>query len=209
MLLHTSQRMRLSEWLTCTRSNCSPLSKFRQYMHIGAMVRLEIKYHPFFQNMIKIKCTFVQTLGLFTGCTAHKGNRGIALLFLDHSTRRGWGVRVTPLPFFTPGKDPVTIVQEAEWAPRPVWTGTENLAPTGIRSPDRPAHSQLLFRLRYPAQHQNMTGNINKNTLLFVYDSLLSCVFTCGNTFSGNVENSELHHILTNSCFIVSLFRWI
>ena len=32
-----------------------------------------------------------------------------------------------------PGKDPVPIVQEAEWAPGPVWTGAENLAPTGIR----------------------------------------------------------------------------
>ena len=30
---------------------------------------------------------------------------------------------------FTPGKDPVPIVQEAGWAPGPVWTGTENLAP--------------------------------------------------------------------------------
>jgi hypothetical protein len=28
-----------------------------------------------------------------------------------------------------PGKDPVTIIQEAEWAPGPVWTGAENLAP--------------------------------------------------------------------------------
>jgi len=27
--------------------------------------------------------------------------RGIALLFLDHGTRRGWGVSVTPRPFFT------------------------------------------------------------------------------------------------------------
>ena len=33
-----------------------------------------------------------------------------------------------------PGKDPVPIVQEAEWAPGPVWTGAENLVPTGIRS---------------------------------------------------------------------------
>ena len=36
-------------------------------------------------------------------------------------------------------------------APWPVWTGAENLAPTGIRSPDRPARSQLLYRIRYPA----------------------------------------------------------
>ena len=28
----------------------------------------------------------------------------------------------------TPGKDTVPIVQEAGWAPGPVWTGAENLA---------------------------------------------------------------------------------
>ena len=37
---------------------------------------------------------------------------------------------------FTPGKDPVPIVQEAGWASESVWISTENLAPTGIRSPD-------------------------------------------------------------------------
>ena len=37
----------------------------------------------------------------------------MALLFLDHGTRRGWGVSVTPRPLFTPGKDPVPIVQDA------------------------------------------------------------------------------------------------
>ena len=50
-----------------------------------------------------------------------------------------------------PGKDPVPIVQEAGWAPWSVWTGAEILAPTGIRSPDRPARSQSLYRLHYPA----------------------------------------------------------
>ena len=42
-------------------------------------------------------------------------------------------------------------VQEAGWAPGPVWTGAENLAPTGIRYPDRPARSQSRYRLSYPA----------------------------------------------------------
>ena len=50
---------------------------------------------------------------------------------------------------FTPRKDPVPVAQEAGWAPGPVWTGAENLASTGIRSPDRPARSQLLYRLSY------------------------------------------------------------
>ena len=48
-----------------------------------------------------------------------------------------WGISVTPRPLFTPWKDPVPIVHEAGWAPGPVWTGAENLAPFGIRSPDR------------------------------------------------------------------------
>jgi len=51
-----------------------------------------------------------------------------------------------------PGKDPVPIVQEAEWASGSVWPGAENLAPTGIRSPDRPARRQSLYRIRYPAR---------------------------------------------------------
>jgi hypothetical protein len=49
-----------------------------------------------------------------------------------------------------PGKEPVSIVQEAGWAPGPVWTGRENLTSNGIRSPDRPVSSQSLYRLRYP-----------------------------------------------------------
>jgi hypothetical protein len=40
----------------------------------------------------------------------------------------GWGVSVTPRPLSTPGKHPVPIVQEAGWAPGPVWTCVENLA---------------------------------------------------------------------------------
>ena len=51
---------------------------------------------------------------------------------------------------FTPGKDPVPTVQKAGWAIGPVWTGAENLAPTGIRSPDRPARSESQYRLSYP-----------------------------------------------------------
>jgi hypothetical protein len=37
----------------------------------------------------KLKCTLVQALRLCTGRTAHRWSRGIALLILDHGTRRG------------------------------------------------------------------------------------------------------------------------
>ena len=33
-----------------------------------------------------------------------------------------------------PREGPILIVQEAGWAPWPVWTGAENLASTGIRT---------------------------------------------------------------------------
>jgi hypothetical protein len=35
-----------------------------------------------------------------------------------------------------------------------VWTGAENLSPTGIRSPDRPARNETLYRLNYPGPHK-------------------------------------------------------
>ena len=47
------------------------------------------------------------------------------------------------------GKDPVPIVQEAGWASEPVWIGAENLAPTGIWSPNLPARSESLYQLHY------------------------------------------------------------
>jgi hypothetical protein len=57
---------------------------------------------------------------------------GIAQLFLNLGTRRGCVVSITPRPPSPPGKDPVPIVEEAGWAPEPVWIGAENLAPPGL-----------------------------------------------------------------------------
>jgi hypothetical protein len=53
----------------------------------------------------KVKCALVQAPRLCTGRTAHSGSTGKALLFLDHGTRRGWGVSVMPrLLCSSPGK---------------------------------------------------------------------------------------------------------
>ena len=40
------------------------------------------------------------TDALCTGCTAHRGSRRVALLFLDHSTRRVWGQRHAPAALY-------------------------------------------------------------------------------------------------------------
>jgi len=80
---------------------------------------------------------------------AQRVGRGIALLFHDRGTRRGWVVSVTPRPQFTHGKDPVPILQEAGWAPGPVWTGGKSRSQRDS-IPYRPARSQSLYRLSYP-----------------------------------------------------------
>ena len=120
----------------------------------------------------KVKCTLVQALRLSTGRRPHRGSKSIAVIFLDHSTRSGWGVSVTPRPLFNPGKHPVPIVQEAGWAQGPVWTDAENLAPTGVQSVDRPACSQSLYRLRYPAG--NMDCSVSTTRFVRKDVSLLS-----------------------------------
>jgi len=53
---------------------------------------------------VKLKCTVVQALRLCTDRRAHRGSRGIALLFLDHSNRRGWGTASLPGRSLPPGK---------------------------------------------------------------------------------------------------------
>jgi len=79
---------------------------------------------------VKVKCTLVQALRLCTGRTSHTGSRSITLLFLDHGITRGWRVSVAPRPLLTPRKDPVHIVQDAGWAPGPVWKGGKSRPPT-------------------------------------------------------------------------------
>ena len=92
----------------------------------------------------KVKCS------RYRPGVAQRVGRGIVLLFHDRGTRRGWVVSSTPRPHFTPGKDPVPILQEVGWAPGPVWTGGKS-RPHRDSIPDRPARSQSIYRLSYLA----------------------------------------------------------
>ena len=78
---------------------------------------------PFQIHYLDIRMVKVPVTG---PVVAQRVGRGIALLFHDRGPRRGWVVSSTPRSYFTPGKDPVPIVQVAGWAPGPVWTA-ENL----------------------------------------------------------------------------------
>jgi hypothetical protein len=45
--------------------------------------------------------------------------------------------------------------------------GAESLPPAGIRSPDCPAHSESLYRLRYPGMAWISAGYTMNTTLIF------------------------------------------
>ena len=79
---------------------------------------------------------------------AQRVGRGIALHFHDRGTTRV--VSSKPRPHFTPGKEPLPVLQEAGWATGPVWTGGKS-RPHRDMIPDRPARSQSLYRLSYRA----------------------------------------------------------
>ena len=104
-----------------------------------------------FEKPINVKFTLEQST------KTHRSSRDI-LLHILHTLALDGVWWLTPVPdHFNSWKDPVPIVQEAGWAPGPVWTGAENLAPTGFRSPDRPARSESLHRLSYPGPALNLT----------------------------------------------------
>jgi hypothetical protein len=64
-------------------------------------------------------------------------------------TRRGWIVSTTTRPLY-----PMEgFGTRSTGASRTVWSGMENVAPIGIRSPDRAAPIELIYRLRFPDRH--------------------------------------------------------
>ena len=62
----------------------------------------------------------------------------------------GWVVSTTPRPLY-PQERPGTHCT-GDWVGPRVWTGAEDLAAIGIRSPDRAARSESLYRLSYPGR---------------------------------------------------------
>jgi len=73
------------------------------------------------------------------------------------------GQRQTPAAL-APGKRHGTDLQEAVWAPGPVWAGAEYLALIGIRSPDCPFRSESQYLLSYRGSQLNefIEENVNE-----------------------------------------------
>ena len=126
---------------------------------------------------------------------AQRVGRVIALLLHDRGTRRWWVVSSTPRPHFTSRKDPVPILQEAGWAPGPVWTGGKS-RPHRDSIPDRPARSQSLYRLSYRAHVPFHITSRNVLLLIagleFKVNSLRNIRIYFSSPWSGNVPVSRL-----------------
>jgi hypothetical protein len=80
-----------------------------------------------------------------------------------------------------PGNTRYPLFSEAEWAPRPVWTGAENLASTRIRSTYHPARNVSLHRLSYPSTQIHYFicftyfPHIHSHTCLVDRNNVISC----------------------------------
>ena len=72
----------------------------------------------------------------------------------------GWSV---PCPSHaTPERKTLYPLQEVGWAIGLIWTGADNLVPTGIRSPDCPACNESPCPLRYPCSNKLQLVNLNR-----------------------------------------------
>jgi len=92
------------------------------------------------KSKVKVKRTLVQTLRLRT---ARRRSRGIALFFLDHGSRRGWGVRVTPPPARYPREGPGTHCTGGWVEPQ----GRSGQVRKISSPPDCPVRRQSLYQL--------------------------------------------------------------
>jgi hypothetical protein len=76
---------------------------------------------------------------------AQTERRGRAVLLLSPGCYMGVGRQRHAPAALLPGRDPVPTVQEAGWTPGPVWTVTEDRAPTGFEPQTvQPVASQAL-----------------------------------------------------------------
>ena len=77
--------------------------------------------------------------------------RGIAVLFHDRGTWRGWVVSSTPRPHFTPREKTRYPLCRRLGGPQGRYGWAEKSRPHRDSIPDRPSRSQPLYRLSYPA----------------------------------------------------------
>ena len=161
--LHTVSRINLVNSYNCIIHK--PLQNTDHFF--SHLISFTVPYHTFSFLRISLLDTtpqksvvtsytnsFSEDKGKFHPITGQEGpdrdQSCSSTLSLTSAKYWGWVVNATPRPLYPREREPLPIVQEAGLAPRPVWTGAENLVLTGIRSPDLPVRSKYLYGLSYP-----------------------------------------------------------
>jgi hypothetical protein len=144
-------------------------------------VTIEFGYHVYNGH---IQYTYIHTFkGKFTLEHAYRGSRRISSTLSLTSALEG-GEWSTPRP----GRSiPGPVVQDAGCDKGAVRTGVENIATTGMRSPNRSARSESLNRLSYPDPPYTHTQNIIQS-LCHVCDLWLGIRH---NAYEGSVSVSK------------------
>ena len=145
-------------------------------------------------NRIKYK-------GKFRPRSGHKGaereSRNSSTLSLTWAL--GGVGNATPQPHYPREWNPVSILYEGGWVPGPLWTSAENLAPTGMRSPERLTHSEAVCRLSYRGSVLNtrdqVSNHYKKTTLQF-------CILHYQYYSSANAAR------YSSKCAVSQLFLW-
>jgi len=104
-----------------------------------------------------------------------------------------WVVNVTPRPLY-PWERPGTHCTGGWVGPGPVWMGAENLGPTRIRSPDRPARSESSYRLSYPGPQNTHTHTHTYiiHTYIYIYIYILQlCHIWTRNRITGSLKEAS------------------
>ena len=117
----------------CAAGRLKPMKNPSDPFQVAAQCLNRLRHCVLFSN--KVKCC------RYRPGVAQRVGRGIALLFHDRGIRSGWVVSSTYRPHFTPGKDPVPVLQETGWVPGPVSTGGKS-RPRRDSISDRPSHSR-------------------------------------------------------------------
>ena len=84
--------------------------------------------------------------------------------------------------------------------PRAGVNGAENLAPSGIRSPDRPARGELLYRLSYRDPPPFYISNLNVSTINNAVSTVV-IVSCCGRKLDGRQNQSFVPSV--GSCCVM------
>ena len=124
---------------------------------------------------------------------------------MTNGTRRGEGSASRPGRSLPPGKTRHVLYRRLGG---PVWKNEENLAPTGIRSPDLPAHCQSLYRLSYPAHAVMDYLTLNHVTFQVLCHVTQSSLMVWYVTTKQHVATSQRLEIQTTCTYWTILYEY-